>query len=115
MFDFELFRSQLKKYRLLNGYSHERISELVGIDNRTFGNIERGEQVPTLKTIIKLLNTFNTDYSSFMSNAEPDNRAILIKEINHSLSKLLDNDKRYVLWLSKSIDTLNEIGGIDDV
>ena len=114
MFDIDLFRSQLKKYRSLNGYSHERLSEIVGIDNRTYGNIERGEQVPTLNTLVKLLDTFNTNYVGFMSNTDIDRRAMLIKEINENFSRLSSQNKERVLDLSKSIDTVNAIGGLDD-
>lgn len=105
-FDYELFRENLKQFRLELGYSQALLGRYVGITDRNIGEIERGKQKPSLTTVIHMLNTFKVTYDEFMKN-ELDSKSILIDQIDKTLSTVWETEKTYILKLLESIDSLD--------
>lgn len=50
-----------KKYRLLRGYTQEKLAELTQVDIRTIQRIETNNTIPTLETLRKLIEVLNID------------------------------------------------------
>ena len=50
-----------KKYRLLRGYTQEKLAELTQVDIRTIQRIESNDTVPTLETMRKLMIVLKID------------------------------------------------------
>ncbi len=51
----------IRKYRLQKGLSQEKLSELIGANDKFVGHIERVERVPSLKKLIKITEILDTD------------------------------------------------------
>ena len=52
-------RSQIKKYRKLNGLSQERLAELIDCSREHIARIENGKMNPGLENFIRLATVFN--------------------------------------------------------
>ena len=53
------FGLNLKKQRLLKGYTQEQFAEIVDMHEKHIGKIETGNQNVTLKTIYKIANALD--------------------------------------------------------
>ena len=62
---FKTFGINLKKQRLLQGYTQEQFAELVDMHEKHIGKIETGNQNVTLRTINKLANALNISAVKF--------------------------------------------------
>lgn len=51
----------IRKYRLLKGLSQERLSEIISANDKFIGHVERAERTPSLKKLIKIAQTLETD------------------------------------------------------
>ncbi len=83
--------SKIKNLRIKNGFTQEKLSELLNISQRALSSIELGKNFITSDTLEKILNVFNIELEDlFATNAykEPDE---LIKLININIAKICDN------------------------
>ena len=55
----------VKKYRLANNISQEKLSEILNANSKFIGHIERFERYISLKKIIELAEYFNVPVKSF--------------------------------------------------
>ena len=63
----EIFRKNLKLYRVQQGYTQEELSELCGISTDYLSQIERGKRAPSFKRMDLIANTLNIEvYKLFM-------------------------------------------------
>lgn len=78
----------LKKYRILKGYTQKELAEIIGIQTRTLQKYESGEITPPLEKLIKLVDalgiTLNTLYDGNIEGAlkdfQPINESLISKE-----------------------------------
>ena len=49
----------LKKHRIKNGYTQEKVAELLGLAPKYVSQIERGISAGTIETLIKFCNLYN--------------------------------------------------------
>lgn len=56
-----LFGKILREFRTERGWSQERLAEAAGITLNYVGNLERGEQGPSLHTLIRLARALDLD------------------------------------------------------
>lgn len=60
-----------KKYRILRGFTQEKLSEITKIDNRNLQRIENNEHLPSILTFAKLvlaLNISGDDVIKYLKN-----------------------------------------------
>ena len=63
----EIFRNNLKMYRMKLNYTQEKLSEICGISTDYLSQIERGKRTPSFKRIELIANALNIDvYKLFM-------------------------------------------------
>ena len=103
LFDYEAFRLKLILHRRNLRLTQEELGELSGISDKHISQIELGKHIPKLKTIISLLNAFNTNVSSFMSG-ESDTKKVIIENIDKYLSEMSEKDKKFILELTKELN-----------
>lgn len=48
----KLVQENIKKYRIIKGFTQEKLSETAGISSDYLSEIERGKKVPSLKRLI---------------------------------------------------------------
>jgi len=58
----------VKAYRKASNFTQFRLSELVGIDDKQLGKIERGIHYPSVPTFLKLIKILNIDICEFYKN-----------------------------------------------
>lgn len=57
---------RLRERREAQGMTRERLEELSGVGAHFIGNIERGEDAPSLKSLLKLANALKVDPGSLL-------------------------------------------------
>ena len=63
----EIFRINLKHYRVQLGYTQEKLSELSGISADYLSEIERGKRTPSFKRMDLIANALNIEvYKLFL-------------------------------------------------
>ena len=55
----------VKKYRLLKGISQEKLSEILDVNSKFIGHVERFERYVSLKKLIEIAEFFNVPVKSF--------------------------------------------------
>lgn len=64
------FGAALKALREERGLSQEAAALACGIDRAYFGKLERADKVPTLTTVWKIADAFDTSASDLLARAE---------------------------------------------
>jgi transcriptional regulator with XRE-family HTH domain len=59
-----LFGQSLRRFRTERGWSQERLAEVAGITLNYVGNLERGEQGPSLHVLVRLARALEMDLSA---------------------------------------------------
>lgn len=68
----------IKEHRLMKNLSRQELGELTNLDSNNMGRFERGEQLPNLLTMIKLMDTLKIRYDENISQI---NEIITKKEL----------------------------------
>ncbi|MBM7585577.1 transcriptional regulator with XRE-family HTH domain [Bacillus pakistanensis] len=85
-----IIAKNLKALRSNKKLSLEKVAELTGVSKTMIGQIERGDSIPTITTIWKIVNGLKISFTSLINNPQPDTKVILKSEIQ-TLSE--DNGK----------------------
>jgi transcriptional regulator with XRE-family HTH domain len=67
-----LFGQSLRRFRAEKGWSQERLAEAAGITLNYVGNLERGEQGPSLHVLVRLARALEMDLSVLVSDFRRD-------------------------------------------
>ncbi len=62
-----LFGQALRRFRTERGWSQERLAEAAGITLNYVGNLERGEQGPSLHIIVRLARALGIDVTTLLA------------------------------------------------
>lgn len=82
---------QIKKLRIDNGYTQEKLSELIGISQRALSSIESGKNFISAETLENLLKIFNTNLEDFFSTNSLKEVDELLRMIYKNIEKIKDN------------------------
>ena len=83
---------KIKKERLINKLTQAKLAEKVGISPTFLGQIERGEKIPSLETIVNIAVTLNVTIDGLLFETELSN-SIIISELSLALSKISNSEK----------------------
>lgn len=61
-----LFGNALRRLRTERGWSQERLAEAAGVTLNYVGNLERGEQGPSLNILVRLARALETDLPTLL-------------------------------------------------
>lgn len=80
----------IKKYRLLNHLTQEKIAELLDLDTQYYAQLERGERNFTIEKIIRLCTIFHIGIEDIIEITAPEKQdnTQLIQEIISKLRNL---------------------------
>jgi transcriptional regulator with XRE-family HTH domain len=67
-----LFGQSLRRLRTERGWSQDRLAEAAGITLNYVGNLERGEQGPSLHILIRLARALDVDLATLVSDFRRD-------------------------------------------
>ena len=88
----------IKNHRKISGYTQAELSELICIDEKQLGKIERGVHYPSVPTFLKLLSILNIDIKTFYKGIVPKAEN---KEIK--FAKLMNKAKESEIELAYNI------------
>ena len=67
-----LFGESLRRLRNERGWSQEKLADAAGITLNYVGNLERGEQGPSLHVLVRLARAFDIDLCALLSEFRRD-------------------------------------------
>ena len=96
--------NRIKEERKKANLTQEEFAEKINIGYKFLGNIERGEGIPSLDTLIKIVEVLDISYDSLLSNKKEVSKNIL--QIQHILSGLSDKRQKELIEAIKVIKNL---------
>lgn len=105
MFNYDNFRQKIRENREILGYTQEKLAEKADLDSKFLAKVEIGFQNPSTYTIIKILNTFNSNLNDFLEN-DISKKDFKIQEIKKKINliKLDDNQKELLIKVLSAIN-----------
>ena len=91
---------KIKKERLINKLTQAKLAEKVGISPTFLGQIERGEKIPSLETVVNIAVTLNVTIDGLLFETELSN-SIIISELSLALSKISNSEKLLLIDISR--------------
>ncbi|MCI7440755.1 MAG: helix-turn-helix transcriptional regulator [Treponema sp.] len=97
---FEIFRSNIKFYRDVKGYSQSELAIQTDVTNGLIGQIESGRTKPSFDTIVKIASALGVHPADlFLRNA-----SVGREKINQAMKKILE--KEIPLLIEKELSSI---------
>lgn len=100
------FGKQIKNLRTANGYTQEKLAELLNVSQRALSSIELGNNFVSAETLEKILKVFDITLEDlFATNSFKDSDELL-RMINKNISEIGNNpEKLEIIYnLTKSLN-----------
>lgn len=96
---------QIKELRIKNGYTQEKLSEMINISQKALSSIELGKNFITSETLDKILSIFDITAQEFFATDDCKDSNELLIRINRNMNKFADNPKKLAIIynLTKSL------------
>ena len=85
---------RIKQLRIKNGFTQDKLSEMLNISQRALSSIEAGENFVTSNTIDSLLKAFNITAEDLFATNCVKNSEELIAMINKNIEAIGDNPQK---------------------
>ena len=97
---------RIKKLRISNGYTQEKLSELADISQRALSSIELGVNFATAETIDNIIKVFDITVEELFATNYLKETPELLKMINKNIAEIGDNpEKLEIIYnLTKSLN-----------
>ena len=90
--------------RKQNGYSQERLAELLGCTKQTISNYERNTRMPDYETLEALADIFNVPMGFFLSEEEQEERLAQIYKSYNFLNRSLAEAQERIACFNAAVD-----------
>lgn len=107
MFNKSEIGENLKKYREALGLNTYNFAIAIDLDYTYLSKIERGVELPTSKTMVRILNILNMSFKEFLGG-EVTAKKLYIEMIRRQLLNLTTDDLVYLSDVVKYLNTLND-------
>jgi len=95
----ELLGKKIKQYRILRGYSQEKLAELLNISQRTLSGIECGNNFLTSQTLDKIFEVLEISPDELFSVEHLKPATELVKELVSDIKSLeYDEEKLKIIY-----------------
>ncbi len=96
----------IRAARIARSKTQAEISEVAGIDESFFGQIERGVAVPSIKTLVGVAKALDVDVRDlFPSSARPDAFNVQVSSISAAISALSEKDRAVIIQIVSTLST----------
>lgn len=92
LFDYELFRKNIKEIRTNKNMSEYEMAIQADINYTTYCNIERGSRKPSLKYVVNIANALNFSVTALISERKISKNNIVIENILFQLQYITDKN-----------------------
>ena len=94
---------RMRALRQALGLTQAEVAEAADIETSFYGQVERGANVPSLKTLMAVARALNAAPADLLPSAEPRSELPYNKAIDRILEPLPDKNKRLVLDMVKDM------------
>lgn len=94
------FGKRIKSLRIQNGYTQEKLSEMIDISQRALSSIESGDNFVTSDTIDKLMVVFGISVEEFFATNKYKSSQELLSMIKKNLEKIENNPEKLEIVLN---------------
>lgn len=101
----KLLGKNVKKYRKLNGFTQEKLAEVIGVEVISISSIETGRYFPSPDNLVKIAETLNIPINYLFDFKSEQNCGELFGEISSNL-KFLKNDQTKLIAVNEFIKSL---------
>ena len=91
--ELESIGRNIRKYRLMKKLRQEDLAELANLTNNYIGAIERGEKIPSLETLIVIINALGVSADMILSDVIDTGYMVKDSLLAEKLSKLSAEDR----------------------
>ena len=94
------FGKRIKALRIQNGYTQEKLSEMIDISQRALSSIESGDNFVTSDTIDKLMIVFDISVEEFFATNKYKSSQELLSMIKKNLERIENNPEKLEIVLN---------------
>ena len=94
------FGKRIKSLRIQNGYTQEKLSEMIDISQRALSSIESGDNFVTSDTIDKLMIVFDISVEEFFVSIKYKSSQELLSMIKKNLEKIENDPEKLEIVLN---------------
>lgn len=91
--ELESIGRNIRKYRLMKKLRQEDLAELANLTNNYIGAIERGEKIPSLETLIVIINALGVSADMILADVIDTGYEVKDSLLAEKLSKLSAEDR----------------------
>ena len=95
--DYTALGKRIRDERLMQRLTLERLAERTDKSINFIGQIERGEEKPSLETLVDIANALGVTVDSLLSDNIKDSDNSIDKEVSALLHNMSDTGKRFIL------------------
>ena len=92
--DGRLLGSRIREIRIKKGMSARRLADQVGVLGNYISQLERGDKVPSLETLIHIANTLGVTTDNLLCDYLDAERSIVNQNVNVDISSLDKSQQR---------------------
>lgn len=85
--DYNILGKNVKKYRLLSGFSQEELAEECKCSNSHIGQIEHGRGVPSLDMVVRIANALGITVDQLLKETYTNPEVVYLREIAERIEK----------------------------
>jgi len=101
--DYKKLGERIRKQRIVNEMTQERLSEKANISVSFLGQIERGERKPSLETIVNVANSLGVTVDFLLSDSYQIAPKNLLDELTFLVREKSEKEIRTVIEVTKTI------------
>ena len=94
--DGRLLGSRIREIRIKKGMSARRLADQVGVLGNYISQLERGDKVPSLETLIHIANTLGVTTDDLLCDYLDAERVVVNQKVNIDISSLDKRQQRFI-------------------
>ena len=108
--DYILLGKQIRKQRKLKKYTLEQLAEKVEVSTTFIGQIERGQGIPSLETLVRIVNALDVSCDSllFDSLAQGAGNQYFLTQVANMTESFTQKQKNLVLKQIELLSAFND-------
>jgi len=99
--DYRLLGARLKKERLKNEWTQEKLAEKIDVSHAYIGQIERGERALTLDTLVRLANRLGITVDDLLNDSIEKSNEHYVNKIRQIVVKRSEKEQQMALEMIK--------------
>ena len=99
MKDWNSIGRNIRKYRKEKKLSQEQLAEIIHVSQNYVGNMERGEKIPSLETLVAIADALGVSSDVLLHDVVENGYDVKISLLNDEMRKLSSKDQKRIFEL----------------